>query len=154
MRIEHLAEHVTAIPTLALWVQTEWGHLLPDATFETLAAQFEQRTTHHVIPETFVAVENDKVVGMASIVANDMSTRKELSPWLAAVYVDSGFRGRGIGSKLVLAVMQEAETLDVERIYLITPDRMSFYSRLGWKVLENTEYRGENVAIMWYDVKR
>ena len=43
--------------------------------------------------------------------------------------------------------------LGVERLYLFTSDRMNFYCRLGWKAFEDTEYRGENVTIMSYEVK-
>jgi GNAT superfamily N-acetyltransferase len=126
--------------------------LLPEATFETLVSEFEERTTRHRIPETFVAVKDDEPLGMASIVKHDLTTRKELSPWLAAVYVSPESRNRGIGSRLVRTVMQEAETLGLERLYLLTPNKVRFYSRLGWRVLEHTEYRGENVAIMLYEV--
>ena len=126
--------------------------MLPDVTFEALVSEFEERTVDHKIPETFVAVKDTKLVGMASIVKHDMSTRKDLSPWLAAVYVAPEFRNRGIGSRLVRTVMQEADTLGLEMLYLFTPNRIRFYSRLGWKVLEYTRYRGENVAIMLYEV--
>jgi len=151
MRIEHLAEHIAVIPTLASWVQKEWGHLLPEATLETLVSEFEERTTRHKIPETFVAVKDDHPLGMASIIEHDLTTRKELSPWLAAVYVAPESRNRGIGSRLIRTVMREAETLGLERLYLIAPNKMRFYSRLGWKVLEHTKYRGENVVIMLYE---
>jgi len=152
MKIELLAEHVTAIPTVARWIHSEWGHLLPDATLETYVLDFEKRVKRHAIPETLVALENDRVVGTASIVEDDMSTRKELSPWLAAVYVTPEFRNRGIGSRLVRAAMQEAKMLGVKKLYLFTPDSMSFYSRLGWKVFGYTEFRGEHVTIMSYEL--
>jgi N-acetylglutamate synthase-like GNAT family acetyltransferase len=48
-------------------------------------------------------------------------------------------------------VIVEAKQLGVVRFYLITPDRASFYARLGWKKLETTEYRGETVTIMAYE---
>ena len=49
-------------------------------------------------------------------------------------------------------VMREAELLGLERLYLLTPNKERFYSRLGWKVLEYTHYRGEDVVIMVYEV--
>jgi len=152
LSVEHLAEHTAAIPMLASWVQEEWGHLDPEVTFEELVSRFAGSTAYHSIPETFVALEGDRLVGMASIIAHDMSTRQELSPWLAMVYVAPEARNRGIGSRLVRTVMQEAETLGLERLYLLTPDKMTFYSRLGWNPLERTEYRGEKVTIMLYEV--
>lgn len=153
MKIEHLAQHSDAIPTLAAWAYEEWGHLMrPGTTVEDLCASFEGRTQRHRIPQTFVAVADDEVVGTASLVEHDLPTRRDLSPWLAAVYVAPASRRRGVGSALVEAVVEEASTLGIDTLYLFTPDRMSFYSRLGWRVLERTEHHGREVAIMVYEL--
>lgn len=151
IRIENLAAHPAFAPVLAAWVQAEWGRLLPERTEEMLVAAFQQRFTPHVIPESFVAMAGDRPIGMASLIEDDMKTRPDLSPWLAAVYVLPEFRNRGVGSSLVRAVMAEAMALGVERLYLFTPDQMAFYRRLGWRTLERTDYRGEEVVIMVYE---
>jgi len=152
MRIEHLADHVAAAPTLARWILDEWGYLLPGCTLEDIVAMYEKRTVRGRIPETFVALEGDTVVGAASIIEEDMETHKELSPWLAEVYVASEFRNRGLGSALVRTIIQEAKDLGVRRLYLFTPDKVAFYQHLGWQVLERTEYYEKNVTIMSYEV--
>ena len=100
-----------------------------------------------------MALDGDRVVGTASIVKHDMSTRSELSPWLSSVYVPLEFRNRGIGSKLVRVVMQEAHSLGVKRLHLFTPDAMGFYTRLGWNVLEKTTYHSIDVVIMLYEIE-
>jgi N-acetylglutamate synthase-like GNAT family acetyltransferase len=76
----------------------------------------------------------------------------DLTPWLAAVYIKTDCRGLGIGSQLVQALMDEAKILGLERFYLFTPNRASFYARLGWQVLEETAYRGEQVTVMVYEI--
>jgi N-acetylglutamate synthase-like GNAT family acetyltransferase len=152
MRIDHLAEHPDLVPTLALWVKGEWGHLPPHVAYEEYVSNFQRQTTYGRIPETFVAMEGDTLLGTASIIEYDMSTRMDLSPWMASVYVDPQFRNRGIGSALVRTVMQEAAELGLQRLYLITPDKVGFYGRLGWQVLETAGYRGETVTIMVYEV--
>ena len=152
--IKHLAKHMAVIPTLAMWVQEEWGHLLPDATLGTFISDFEERTTPGQIPETFVAIEDDKPLGMASLIEHDMLTRKDLSPWLASVYVPPDSRNQGIGSLLVEAVMQEALAMGLDKLYLFTPDKVRFYLRQGWKVLEHSYYRGVDVVIMVYETKK
>ena len=151
IRIENLAAHPEFAPVLAAWVYEEWGHLLPERTQEMLVAAFQQRTTPHVIPESFVAMAGDRPIGMASLIEDDMKTRPDLSPWLAAVYVLPEFRKRGVGSSLVRAVMAEAMALGVERLHLFTPDQEAFYRRLGWRTLERTNYRDEEVVIMVYE---
>lgn len=152
IRIEHLAEHPDAIPVLAAWEQQEWGHLLPEATFETFISHFAQRITFHRLPQTFVAVAGPTPVGMASLDPHDMETRPELSPWLASVYVAPEFRNKGVGSRLARTVMAEAKTLGLEKFYLFTPNKVDFYRRLGWQIVESTRYRGEEVVIMRYKI--
>jgi N-acetylglutamate synthase-like GNAT family acetyltransferase len=152
IEIVNLAARLHVAPTLAGWILAQWPHFLsPDATLETLAARLAERTTPHTIPETFVAFEGAQPIGMASLVKYDMEARRGLSPWLAGVYVLSQFRNRGIGSRLVQVVMQEARALGIERLYLFTPDKMSFYERLGWHTIERTEYHGVDVTIMSYE---
>lgn len=153
MKIEHLAEHLAVIPTLASWLHSEWGHLSPQVAFDDLVARLEKQATPNKIPQTFVALEDETPVGTASLIENDMSTQKELSPWLASVYVVPEFRNRGIGSKLVRVAIQEAKHLGTSRLYLLTPDKIKFYSNLGWRILRCAEYRGENVTIMWYNTE-
>ena len=153
VRIEHLARHTDAIRTVATWIQTEWQRSFLDATYQELLSELEGRTTPHRVPETFVALDGDRLVGTASIVKHDMSTRSELSPGLSAVYVPPEFRNRGIGSKLVRVAMEEAEILGVKRLYLFTPDAIGFYTRLGWNVFEETTYRSLDVVIMLYEIE-
>jgi GNAT superfamily N-acetyltransferase len=91
-------------------------------------------------------------VGLANIEAHDMVTRPQLTPWLSGVYVLPGYRQRGVGSALVQAVVAAAGDLGLETLYLFTPDRVSFYHRMGWRDLERVRYRGEEVVIMAYDL--
>ena len=53
---------------------------------------------------TLIALLNDQPVGTASIFLDDMDTRADLSPWLAAVYVPPEHRSQGIGTCLVQAI--------------------------------------------------
>jgi N-acetylglutamate synthase-like GNAT family acetyltransferase len=152
LQIDHLAYHKEALPEIVRWVHTEWGHLMSDISYKKLISIFQERLRPYTIPETFVAIMDNKIVGTASIVAHDLSTRMDLSPWMAAVYVMPEYRKLGIGSTIVQAIIDEATLMGLERIYLITPDQESFYAKLGWQALEKTHYRGESVIIMAYKV--
>ncbi len=100
----------------------------------------------------FAVMDGERPVGMASLVVDDMSDRRELTPWLASVYVLPEWRGRGIASRLVRRVEEEARAHGVERFYLYTPDQQALYRRLGWQDVEQREYRGEMVTIMQRDL--
>ena len=148
VKIAHLAACPEVIPTLAAWVDDEWGAVLRGVTLADLAARFEASCVPGEIPETFVAREQGRPIGMASLVAEDMSTRPDLTPWLASVYVIPEARRRGVGSALVRRAMDAMTGLGIDRLYLFTPDQVPFYRRLGWAPLARTRYRGEDVQIM------
>ena len=99
------------------------------------------------VPTTFLAIDGE-LLGSAAIVANDMETRPELSPWLASVYVAAQHRNNGIGSKLVNHVVEQAKLNDINKLYLMTPDKKYFYQALGWKHIDEERYHGFNVTIM------
>jgi GNAT superfamily N-acetyltransferase len=152
VRIEYLAENAALIPTLARWHYEEWSYLNPGSSIEHYIARLQSHLGRRRIPTTFVALSGGILMGSASLVAHDMETRVDLSPWLASVYVSPAYRSRGVGSALVHRIIKEAQALDVETLYLFTPDRKGFYVRLGWSAVERTEYRGYQVVIMAIDI--
>ncbi|HXC33446.1 MAG TPA: GNAT family N-acetyltransferase [Verrucomicrobiae bacterium] len=147
--IEYLPNDVETIRVVASWLHSEWGHLNPGSTLETAVQRISQRAGHaRKIPWTMIAREEGSPVGTASLVANDMTTRLDLAPWLASVYVLPTHRRRGVGAALCRRVVQEAFGLGFHRIYLFTPSQQHFYKTLGWEEIENTAYRSETVTIM------
>lgn len=139
------------LPTLARWHHEEWGYLNPG---ETLADRIDKMRAYlgeATIPTLLIAVENDKVLGSAALIAADMDNKPELSPWLANVFVRNDQRGRGLGSALVKAIMALAASSQWPHLYLFTPDQEVFYSKLGWKPLSKEVYRDTPITIMQLD---
>ncbi len=134
MRIELLEHAPEALPTVAAWIHTEFPHEfvgvpLADWTQDLWDAQGRNITT-------FVAILDGLVMGTASLDANDLPVRPNLTPWLASVFVDVDHRSKGIASQLVARVEREARDRGVTRLHLHTTDRESFYAQRGWMVLE------------------
>jgi N-acetylglutamate synthase-like GNAT family acetyltransferase len=149
MHVDHLADHPQLIPQLAALHFEQWGYLRPDETLEQRTRRLEAACGRDAIPSVFAALDdNGALLGSAMLVARDMDTRPELTPWLAGVYVVADSRGRGLATALVRRVEQEAAALQVERLYLYTPSAEDFYVRLGWTLIERADYLGQQVAIM------
>ncbi|MGR8931111.1 MAG: GNAT family N-acetyltransferase [Gammaproteobacteria bacterium] len=151
MQIINLNKQPQHIAQLALWHHQEWAALNPGRTLKQRIEYMQSYLDKNLIPSTFV-IKHQTLMGSAAIVANDMETRPELTPWLASVFVAPQFRNRGVGSAVVQHVMQQAQAAGIPKLYLFTPDRMSFYARLGWHIVSEEEYRGHRVTIMCVEI--
>jgi GNAT superfamily N-acetyltransferase len=165
MEIKYLADRPDAIPTLARWHHEQWKHLNPGDSVERRIERLQTHLGKKQVPTTFVALslpkqlgakaDRENILGSASLIAHDMDTHPELSPWLASVFVAPHARRRGIGTALIRRVIQETRALDLPQLYLFTtPDKKHFYARLGWSLIERTRYRGRQQIVMALQIDR
>ena len=91
-------------------------------------------------------------VGSVSLIEHNMDTRRDLTPWLAALFVLPPYRGRGIGTSLIERCESEAKAAGFDRMYLYASDARDYYPRFGWTVIANDRYEGEAVVIMAKDL--
>lgn len=151
MQILNLRDVPDFLPQLALWHQAEWSHFNPGEDLRARIARMQVYLNTDFIPSTYVAIENG-VLGSAAIVAHDMDTHMELSPWLASVYVAPEYRRRGIACALINHVLVQAKQHAIEQLYLFTPNHADYYARLGWLRQKETVYRGNAVTIMSIEI--
>ena len=64
------------------------------------------------------------------------------------MFVSPEFRNRGIGGKLVRAILGEADRLDLAEFYLWTDKEAEFYKTLGWETMFEREYKNEQITVM------
>ena len=147
LKIIDLKDEPQYLNTLAGWHQHEWADLNPGETLDMRIHRMQDYLNDNFIPTTFIAKQIE-VVGSAAIVANDMDSKTEFSPWLASVFVAPDYRHQNIGSRLVQHVMMQAKQRDIETLYLFTADNEKFYSRLGWNRIKRERYHGAEISIM------
>lgn len=97
--------------------------------------------------ETFVLFDQDRPVGTAGLVREDLETRPDLTPWLAGVFVEPAFRGRGYASALVRQVEAFARTASVPALWLYTLKAEALYARLGWQRV-GLEWEGNHDVVL------
>lgn len=154
MYIDYLKNKIKHLETVNSWLYNQWGHHDPNGSEkEWFIERKEKLKNIKLLPIIFIALEDGIPVGTASIVKSDMKSHPELEPWLADVYVREDKRGNGYGSKLVKRVLKESKQQNFNKIYLFTPDKKSFYQRIGWKLYKHEEYRNEMVDIMKYELQ-
>jgi N-acetylglutamate synthase-like GNAT family acetyltransferase len=144
-----LNERPCAIAQIARWHYQEWHALFPQRSEDDFAAELAQCLGAEPIPQTWLLVdEDDAVIGTCSLLHHDMTTNRDLTPWLANVYVRPDRRGQGLGRMLVQQVMQAARSMGIAHLYLFTEDQQRFYQQLGWFVLRTQHYETHPVSVM------
>lgn len=153
MYIDYIKNKMQHLETVNSWLYNQWGHHDPNGSEEEwLIERRKKLNNNKLLPIIFIAFEAETPVGTASIIKSDMKTHPELEPWMANVYVKKDERGNGYGTKLVKRVLKEAKQQNFKKIYLFTPDKKSFYQKIGWELYKHEEYRSEMVDIMKYDL--
>ena len=152
MRIENIADHPDFVGTVARWQWGEWGHLDPTDSLAARITSLRDQADPNRLPTTYLALDGNAPLGSASLVEYDMSTHRELSPWLASVYVTPAARGRGVASALVRHAVGQAAAMGVAQLYLCTPDAQGLYEKLGWRALATEHFEGHPVTIMAIDL--
>lgn len=83
------------------------------------------------LPQWYLLLDKQTVVGCAGLITNDFISRGELYPWLCALFVDEQYRGQGYGAMLVEQVANAARELGFHHLHLCT-DHLGYYEKLGF----------------------
>lgn len=134
----HLYEAPGHLPQVANWIYEAFWFGQDGYEPEYFEARLGEAGSPDSIPLCLLALDDGAPAGTVNLIANDDPTRPHLTPWLAALYVEPAFRGRGHASALTRRLLAEAARLDCGTVYLSThiPD---FYKRFGAAIHEEIE---------------
>jgi len=152
MRIDYLKNYPMLVKEIAACFYSEWHYLYPQRSLKDFEDSIIGRLRDDRIPLSLVAVQDDKFLGTISLKQYDMDTRKDLTPWLAGLYVKKEFRNQGLGKKLIEKLFKVANQLEIKKLYLFTPSARGYYEKLGWRTVSEEEYQGANVTVMEKEV--
>jgi GNAT superfamily N-acetyltransferase len=148
-RIATVSDRPDLAPIVAAWLVNAFGH--PGGR------TVEEVTSLILAPprgpeESFVLLDQDQPVGTASLAHDDLASRRDLTPWLAGVFVEPSFRGRGYATALVRQVEAFASSACVTNLWLYTWSAEPLYARLGWRRVGLERDRGQEVVLMARDL--
>ncbi|MFB9264791.1 GNAT family N-acetyltransferase [Bradyrhizobium erythrophlei] len=128
--------------------------------FSVLQASFEQelRSLEQFVSDqsrgvALVAKANGEPIGTCLLVESEIKPNHDVSPWLAGLFVVPEHRRKGAGAVLVRAIEAQARQRGFSRLYLYTSEAVGFYARLGWSVLDRTNWKGLDTALGGVDSK-
>ena len=146
--IAFLGQHPYFLLELAKLHFDEWRHFRPGRTPQDRIDKLRAMAKSEELPCMVVAIHENGLIGSTALVHNDMSTRRDVSPWLASVYFKSEFRRNGIATIPVGHIEKLAEQRGIRKLYLHTEHARDLYASLGWVDLQAVECQGVNVVIM------
>ena len=91
----------------------------------------------------FGVYDNDKQIGYARMVTDTATFA-----YLADVFIDENYRGKGLGKWLVKTILAHPELQGLRRIMLATKDAHALYEQVGFTAINNPE------RYMVYDPKK
>jgi GNAT superfamily N-acetyltransferase len=148
--IDLLKNHPNHIPALAqLWEQGIGEPWLPGTPVDRVIENYTNHMNDQNLPLTFIALNDDKLVGMCSLRAND-GIRPDLTPWLGSLVVDRAHQKQGIAKILMNKIKHKAKEMGYDRLHLFAfdPTIPTYYASLGWTQIAMDEYRGHKVVVM------
>ncbi|WP_168195696.1 GNAT family N-acetyltransferase [Bradyrhizobium sp. NAS80.1] len=95
-----------------------------------------------------VAKDDDEPIGTCLLVDSEIEPNHDVSPWLAGLFVVPEHRRRGAGAVLVRAIEDQARQRGFSRLHLYTTEAAAYYARLGWSVVDRTNWNGFDTALM------
>ena len=149
MQFAFLADRPEAIATVARWYFDEWGHSVPGNTFDDTLARIKGKLNRDRPPIHVLAIEDDRVLGVAQLKLREMSIYPAREHWLGGVFVQPASRSRGIASALCLKAQEVAASFGIRSLYLQT-ERLDggLYARLGWRGVDRVRYNEYDVLVM------
>lgn len=144
-KIITIREHPELQRNAANWFHEKWKIPL-EAYQESMRECLEN---DNPVPQWYVAVSDNRIVGGLGVIENDFHDRKDLTPNVCAVYVEEECRGQGIAGKLLDYVCNDMKEKKVDTLYLVT-EHTSFYERYGWEFLCMVQGEGEEEMTRMY----
>lgn len=122
----------------ALWFHQKWK--IPfEAYMESMEDCLLQKSP---IPQWYVAMEGNRIIGGLGVIENDFHSRKDLTPNVCAVYTEEDRRCKGVAGALLNYVCGDMKNRGIDTLYLLT-DHISFYERYGWEFFCMAQGDGE-----------
>lgn len=138
IEIVKLREHGELSSIAAEWFHQKWG-IPVEAYAESIEECINNKKS---VPQWYLVMENDAILGGLGVIENDFHNRKDLTPNICAVYVEEEYRCQGIAGKMLNFVCMDMKEKGIDTLYLVT-DHTSFYERYNWKLLCMVQGDGE-----------
>ncbi len=86
------------------------------------------------LPQWFLMLDRDEVLGGCGLITNDFISRMDLYPWLCALFVNEKFRHQGLSGQLIEYSASAALDCGFETLYCCT-DHIGYYEKYQFEYI-------------------
>ncbi len=129
----------------AQWFHEKWD--IPKEAYQESMADCLRGAG--AVPQWYLALEGDRIVGGLGVIENDFHSRTDLAPNVCAVYTEEDQRGKGIAGALLRYACKDMQNRGIDTLYLLT-DHTSFYERYGWEFFCLVQEEGRDMLTRIY----
>jgi GNAT superfamily N-acetyltransferase len=146
--IEVLHETSSSIERVAQWLNDEWGRDQGYSYRDTLSWCRNVASMKNEL--IFCANWAARPVGAVLMVACDLPSHRQFSPWLSSLFVLPEYRRHGIGRSLIERLCATARERGHAEVYLhaLEGPLIPFYHRSGWSSIETVELARREFVVM------
>jgi len=144
IHIENLRDHPQHRDRVIDWL---WQEFDAENTREFFASVIDSSLSTAGLPLTFIALQGTEIVGTVGLWRCDLISRQDLTPWLAALYVDPEWRTQGVGQQMQRFIREYSRAAGYENLYLWATFS-GYYERYGWHFIGDAlDYPNKPVRI-------
>ena len=147
LRVDWLDSQMDKCDVMAEWIYREFTYEFAQQSLSSWQHEFSdgQRDGSW---KCLIATERGQLLGGATLASSDLADRPKLGPWLACVFIAPEARCRGLAARLIEGICDHARDAGFTTLYLHTHSQSSYYTKLGWEVLERFEVWGKEHCLM------
>jgi len=137
--ILNIRDNPDLLDIAADYFSSKW-HISRKIYYESIT---DSISTDNALPRWYLMKDNERIIGAFGLIENDFMVRKDLCPWLCALYIEEDMRGKKLGALLLSHARKEAGKLGFLRLYLCT-DHVGYYEKYDWAYFgeEESEFGG------------